>query len=821
MSSRSVVIRFIGDAGGLSSAARQGQQSVSKFAAGSQKALKVAQGAALAFAAGTVAALKSGVEGIKEGEEAQARLAQAVSRLPAAVRVSTQAMQAQAEQIQKLTRFTYEDALAVDAFLVAQDGVQGALRSGATTMAELTQTTLDLATVQNVDGATAAKSLAKWLAAPEKAAGALRKAGINLSAQQQAAITSWVKSGDTANAYGLIMDEVKAKVTGAATAAGETTEGQLLRAQAAWGEVKESLAVELLPVVNSTVGYLLQFSNWAQEHPGKVQGAVIAIGTLAAVIGTVTVATKVMAAWQAIAAAITFLAWSPILGPFVIITAAVVGLGAAFVLLWKKAEWFRNIVIGVWNKLVGITGAAIKGIVSFYAGYIDVVLSGFQKILEGLGHIPDWLGGGKFDQGAQAIANLRGNIANAVNDINAQIDRVVDVVKIDVVVNYLDASQVGSTAALKNEFTAEKLQRRAAASQTPKIPKPVFTGGSFTGGGGGGGGAKVAKVAKAAKKTGQEILDAFLQGMNSRFPLVEDRLRKFSDGVGVNLGHGLGKVVASTEKTLGQLQTKLDVLAGSGRGSIEAAKQKLEDARKVYSDFRESVRSSLSDLGNLGTHGGGTFEIIRDRLQQSLDNAKDFTATMAALTKAGLKDSALQQLIAQGPGKATETGKALLAAGKAGIGQITELQSQIDSVAERTAKAQADQFFAAGIRQAEGVVEGLKSKQAALNEQMRKAGNALVEAVKKGLGLKVTDTGLKVAGKRAGGGPVTAGRSYLVGENGPELFTPRTSGAVAANGGAMQVNIVATGPTLRDIVRVEVSESNRALRTAVLAGRRA
>lgn len=40
-----------------------------------------------------------------------------------------------------------------------------------------------------------------------------------------------------------------------------------------------------------------------------------------------------------------------------------------------------------------------------------------------------------------------------------------------------------------------------------------------------------------------------------------------------------------------------------------------------------------------------------------------------------------------------------------------------------------------------------------------------------------------VTGKRASGGPVNAGASYLVGERGPEIFTPRTSGSIVANGG--------------------------------------
>jgi len=49
---------------------------------------------------------------------------------------------------------------------------------------------------------------------------------------------------------------------------------------------------------------------------------------------------------------------------------------------------------------------------------------------------------------------------------------------------------------------------------------------------------------------------------------------------------------------------------------------------------------------------------------------------------------------------------------------------------------------------------------------------------------------------RASGGPVSAGRSYLVGENGPEIITARSSGTVIPNdqigGGATIINFNVT-----------------------------
>lgn len=55
--------------------------------------------------------------------------------------------------------------------------------------------------------------------------------------------------------------------------------------------------------------------------------------------------------------------------------------------------------------------------------------------------------------------------------------------------------------------------------------------------------------------------------------------------------------------------------------------------------------------------------------------------------------------------------------------------------------------------------------------------------VQRGLdAVKRVTAGMRVDGARASGGPVTGGGTYLVGERGPELFMPGTSGSIIANG---------------------------------------
>lgn len=74
-------------------------------------------------------------------------------------------------------------------------------------------------------------------------------------------------------------------------------------------------------------------------------------------------------------------------------------------------------------------------------------------------------------------------------------------------------------------------------------------------------------------------------------------------------------------------------------------------------------------------------------------------------------------------------------------------------------------------------------------------------------------------GGRASGGPVSSGTTYLVGEKGPELFTPKTSGAIVPNGalgggGGTVINLTVNGAidaegTARTIIDVLNRSSSR------------
>ncbi len=84
----------------------------------------------------------------------------------------------------------------------------------------------------------------------------------------------------------------------------------------------------------------------------------------------------------------------------------------------------------------------------------------------------------------------------------------------------------------------------------------------------------------------------------------------------------------------------------------------------------------------------------------------------------------------------------------------------------------------------------------------------------------------KVDGARAGGGPVSANQTYLVGEKGPELFTPGSSGAIIPNhktmaasggGGGVVVNVDARGSADPAAVRAQVQQGILEAAPAIIA----
>ena len=87
-------------------------------------------------------------------------------------------------------------------------------------------------------------------------------------------------------------------------------------------------------------------------------------------------------------------------------------------------------------------------------------------------------------------------------------------------------------------------------------------------------------------------------------------------------------------------------------------------------------------------------------------------------------------------------------------------------------------------------VEGTKSLADVASQTLRQVANILLQfGVNTALG-GIPGFGKFFGGGRASGGTVTGGRSYMVGEKGPELFTPGRTGSIAPSGSFGGANVV-------------------------------
>jgi len=149
--------------------------------------------------------------------------------------------------------------------------------------------------------------------------------------------------------------------------------------------------------------------------------------------------------------------------------------------------------------------------------------------------------------------------------------------------------------------------------------------------------------------------------------------------------------------------------------------------------------------------------------------------------------------------------------------QIIDKQQQINSLYQRAGQIIED-----------GIVNSLlqaKSATEALSNVLNTVANELMRFALGSFGGKDKGSGSGIFGAvadifRANGGPVKGGRSYVVGERGPEVFTPGVSGSITPNhalGGAnVTVNVDASGSSVEGNAD-QASQLGKAIGIAVQA----
>lgn len=195
-----------------------------------------------------------------------------------------------------------------------------------------------------------------------------------------------------------IMGEIADKTGGAMADQAATAAGQYQIFTNQMQELKETLGAALLPVMEAFLPILNQLGTFASENTTAIKILVGVIAGLAAGILIANAAMKLYAAAQVIVKAATT-AWTAAqwllnaaleANPIGLIILALVALGAAIVIAYKKSETFRDIVNGALQAVLSVVralGDAFRAAGALAAAAFDWIIGHWKVALFAFGPI--------------------------------------------------------------------------------------------------------------------------------------------------------------------------------------------------------------------------------------------------------------------------------------------------------------------------------------------------------------------------------------------------------------------------------------------------
>lgn len=353
---RTISVQILGDSRSLEAALGRAQQKTSKFGHGLAVASKVAAGALI----GLGIAAKVGFDELNQSQKVAKQTEAVIKSTGGAAKVTAGHVNTLAQSLLNLSGVDDETIQSGENILLTFRNIHNEAGRTNDVFDQATKATLDLSVAMGKDMKSSAIVVGKALNDPVKGLTALRRVGVQFTADQEKLIKKLVATGNTAEAQKLILGELNQEFGGSAKAAGQTLSGQLGILREHFADVAASVVQSLMPALQSLLGVLASATDWMKKNQEATKLITFAIAGLAAGIIVVNAAYK---AWGAITHVVAAAQWllnaALDANPVVLIIAAIIALGVALVIAYKKSETFRNIVNGAFNAVKSVAGAVI------------------------------------------------------------------------------------------------------------------------------------------------------------------------------------------------------------------------------------------------------------------------------------------------------------------------------------------------------------------------------------------------------------------------------------------------------------------------------
>ena len=294
------------------------------------------------------------------------------------------------------------------------------------------------------------------------------------------------------------------------------------------------------------------------------------------------------------------------------------------------------------------------------------------------------------------------------------------------------------------------------------------------------------KIALASTGVGALVLA--LGGLATAFFKARGEAKAFRDLVTEGAEEDVTKAFNAQQKAVKDLEKELEKARGNAK---RGAQRKLEEAEADLEALRKRLETLEVEKGITAEKEkqNEASKKAEEQIKKNEEATKKLKEKFMEIGKA-VEDGIVQNL--------TDAAMGTQTLGQAAINVLNNLKRKLIEVAMQQAVSGIGNFLGNALGNI--FAGGFGGGGGGLNSQ------ALGRAASRqtGIPMNLPAGSFGISGALANGGPVSAGGSYLVGERGPELFTPRTSGTITANeklGGStvnnmITVNVDASGSSV-------------------------
>lgn len=718
----------------FSKSAQKDIDKVGKSSSGLSKTFKTAALGLVAVTAGVVAlgvATKIVAQYLKESVDLANEQIKAETKLEAVLQATGHAAGLNIEQLKEMASGLQAVTTVGDEVILNAQAILASFRAikGEETFKRATEAALNMSAVLGTDLNSSILQVGKALEDPTKGLTALTRSGTVFTESQKDMIKQLQESGDLLGAQGVILNEIEAQYSGVAAALRGTYAGALDAAKNAYGDMKEE------------IGFVITKNEFLIEVINNVEEQIIKLTTYISENRDI------------------FIEYSKDIAIYVV---------QAFISLIGVIEQvyytFKGLRAGAQLAL-----AAITGTVALLAESIRKLLFPLDLVLQALVKMGK-IDSNPFDTIIDGAKNMSAEAQEAIGDILDDVNKMK--------VNFDKARAAG-----------DKVVGTLKAIDAVEVDP-------------------AGEMAVNMKKQADETYTA-----------LEDRQKGYIE----ELKKGNEEILKNEQS----LQDELRGITREGLTDEQAWKDTIAEIEKYKSAARDAAKAGdwEKQLANLETAKRLISELPKDGVKGiDITDADVSRAKSIAINLLKAADAHSTSSKRQAANEAVKKYNELLTAQKKGADDIVTKQESINKRLELTkglgeeindlkgkgtenleeeakkVKETMDEYKTQ-LEEAKTKTEELQSGTATVGTEWERVGgvwtqvsssmvsdvgkieSALDAAIKKMNELNSKSASTNTSGARASGGPVAGGNTYLVGERGPELFTPNSSGNITSNEG--------------------------------------